>query len=149
MDPSKTEQVFEDRRRNLATLSVVHRVGESLRLAWTREEVWGAVRSVAEALGASAAALRLAADEDEGEDFSSGFDDAERELFVARFGVGDERTRTGDVVELGWDDGRMQVDRDTEIAVELLCEHVAGALERVRAQQPDRERAFANVVGLR
>ena len=102
VDPSKTEQVFEDRRRNLATLSVVHRVGETLRMAWTREEVWGAVRSVAEALGASAAALRLAADEDEGEDFSSGFDDAERELFVARFGVGDERTRTGDVVELGW-----------------------------------------------
>ena len=41
-------------------------------------------------------------------------------------------------------DGRDTVDRDTEIAIELLCEHAAAALERL-----GRATGSANVVSLR
>jgi hypothetical protein len=36
-------------------------------------------------------------------------------------------------IELGFTDGRRTVDRDTEIAIELLCEHVHAAVERMAA----------------
>lgn len=38
-------------------------------------------------------------------------------------------------LERGFDDGRTTIDRDTEIAVELLCDHVALALERVEREE--------------
>jgi len=36
----------------------------------------------------------------------------------------------GGTIELGWTD-RAAIDRDTEIAVEQLCGHLASALERM------------------
>ena len=36
----------------------------------------------------------------------------------------------GGAIELGWSDGRTRVERDTEIGVELLCEHVLQALQQ-------------------
>ena len=33
---------------------------------------------------------------------------------------------------LGWADGREAIDRDTEIAVEIFCEHLGEALDLVR-----------------
>ena len=38
-------------------------------------------------------------------------------------------------IELGFTDGRRTVDRDTEIAIELLCEHIHAAVERIAAAQ--------------
>jgi UDP-GlcNAc:undecaprenyl-phosphate GlcNAc-1-phosphate transferase len=62
--------------------------------------------------------------------FSEGFDEADATLFRARYGLLPERP--GDMhVEFGFDDGRTTVDRDTEIAIELLCDHVSAALERI------------------
>jgi UDP-GlcNAc:undecaprenyl-phosphate GlcNAc-1-phosphate transferase len=50
-------------------------------------------------------------------------------------------------LELGWSDGRTVVDRDTEIALEILCDHVSAALERIeRAEEPS---FLAKVVNLR
>ena len=57
-----------------------------------------------------------------------------------------ERPDTG-VLELGWVDGRKQIDRDTEIAVELLCEHVLHALSRIEeAAAPNDVRAIEATV---
>ena len=52
----------------------------------------------------------------------------------ARFSLLGERPDEGRI-ELGFSDGRRTVDRDTEIAVELLCEHVHAAVERIAARQ--------------
>ena len=38
-------------------------------------------------------------------------------------------------IELGFTDGRRTVDRDTEIAIELLCEHIHAAVERIAAAE--------------
>ena len=42
-------------------------------------------------------------------------------------------TRAGDPsLILGWDDGRTSIDRDTEIAAEIFCEHLGEALDALR-----------------
>jgi UDP-GlcNAc:undecaprenyl-phosphate GlcNAc-1-phosphate transferase len=51
----------------------------------------------------------------------------------ARFSLLGERPDDGRL-ELGFTDGRRTVDRDTEIAVELLCEHVYAAVQRIAAR---------------
>jgi UDP-GlcNAc:undecaprenyl-phosphate GlcNAc-1-phosphate transferase len=64
--------------------------------------------------------------------WSTGFDEAGPDLFRARYSLLGERPDEG-MVEFGWTDGRTLVDRDTEIAIELLCEHALGALARIEA----------------
>ena len=93
--------------------------------------MWIATWPAARALGASAIALRLGAPGAGGAAaFADGFDDAGPDLFRVRYGVVPERP-DANVLELGFSDGRRGLDRDTEIAVELLCDHVCGALERL------------------
>jgi hypothetical protein len=105
------------------------------------------IRAIADSLGASAVALHLP---DEGQGvanrFTEGFDEAGPELLRARYGVLPERP--GDThIELGWSDGRTSVDRDTEIAIELLCDHLSIALERLEGGgEPS---ILAKVVNLR
>ena len=69
-------------------------------------------------------------------EFSWGFDEAPATVLRARFSLLGERPDDGRL-ELGFTDGRRTVDRDTEIAVELLCEHVHAAVERFAAKHDD------------
>ncbi|MEO7667731.1 MAG: MraY family glycosyltransferase [Polyangia bacterium] len=58
-------------------------------------------------------------------------------LFHARFGLIGMKHDEG-LLELTWDDGRTALDRDTEISLELFCDHVASAYERTR-YKPDKD----------
>ena len=72
--------------------------------------------------------------------FSHGFDDSEPAaiaLFQAQFAV----PGTENVLELGWTDGRREIDRDVEIAVDIFCDHLADALEMLREGKPLRHPA--------
>jgi len=143
----KTQRLLDDRRRNLEVRAAIRRIGETLRSARNVDEAWIALGFAAEAIGASAVALHLP---DEGQDapnrFTDGFDEAGPELFRARYGVLPERT--GDThIELGWSNGRTSVDRDTEIAIELLCDHLSIALERLESDGA--RSVLAKVVNLR
>jgi len=51
-----------------------------------------------------------------------------RSQFVVPGGRAMER-----LLVLGWTDGRVEIDRDTEIAVEIFCEHLGEALDLVKA----------------
>ncbi len=122
-----------DRRRNLEMRSAVRGVGEAMRHSASVDEIWEGVKGAAAALGASCAALTLVerrGDESATTMRSVGFDEAGPELFRARYSLLGERPDEG-AIELGWTDGRTAVDRDTEIGVELLCEHVMTALQRL------------------
>jgi UDP-GlcNAc:undecaprenyl-phosphate GlcNAc-1-phosphate transferase len=134
IDLAGAQTALAGRKRNLETRAAIRRVGEALRSARSDSDVWVGIRMAARALGASAVALRLAEPRDvDDEPFHDGFDDAGLELFRARYGLFPERP--GDThLELGFDDGRTTIDRDTEIAIELLCDHVALALERVERE---------------
>src|SRR5207245_9879746 len=47
--------------------------------------------------------------------------------FLAHFNLPDEMGK----VELEWHDGRVELDRDHELATEVMCGHIAHALRRV------------------
>jgi hypothetical protein len=57
--------------------------------------------------------------------------DASAEAYRGRFVVpGGKAERT---LELGWTDGRQEIDRDTEIAVDIFCEYLGDALDAAKA----------------
>jgi UDP-GlcNAc:undecaprenyl-phosphate GlcNAc-1-phosphate transferase len=143
---SKAQHVLGERRRNLFVRRELRRIGELLREARTPDEAWVAVRMAARAVGATAVALHLPEDRAGDPDLlCEGFDEAGPELLRARYSLLPERP--GDThVELGWTDGRAEVDRDTEIAIELLCDHLSGALERI--ERGGAPAALAKVVNL-
>ena len=130
----EARKLGRERKRNLKLRAAVRAAGESLRLATGLEDVWRVVKSVVPALGASCAALAVV--ERNGDtkrtEFAVGFEEAGPEVLRARYSLLGERPDEGGL-ELGWADGRKTVDRDTEIAVELLCEHVYSALQRFEA----------------
>jgi UDP-GlcNAc:undecaprenyl-phosphate/decaprenyl-phosphate GlcNAc-1-phosphate transferase len=148
IDLQHAERLLEQRRRNVETRAAIRRVGSGLRSARSRAEVWAAIRIAARALGADGVSLRLGEAPDE-ETLSSGFAGADADRFRARFALGHIPVRD-EYVELGWSDGRTSVDRDTEIAIELLCDQVSVALERLRAVEfGESFRAVRKVAGIR
>jgi UDP-GlcNAc:undecaprenyl-phosphate GlcNAc-1-phosphate transferase len=150
MNLSKVQAGLAQRRHNLEVRTAVRRAGEALRQAGTLEQVWQVVRGTAEPLGAVAVGLELGRFKGHAGagPFSKGFEDAEGELLRARYGLVAERPGD-DFVDFGWLDGRSEVDRDTEIAIELLCEHVVVALERIEKTLPASPAAPGKVIGLR
>jgi UDP-GlcNAc:undecaprenyl-phosphate GlcNAc-1-phosphate transferase len=143
---AKVQSVLQERRRNLTVRRAIRAVGETLRGARRPDDVWAALRVAARTVGASAVALHVPPDRPgDPVAFSEGFDDAGGDVFRARYGVFPERP--GDTeIELGWADGRSRIDRDTEIGIEILCDHLSAALDRI-GDLPDP--ALAKVVNLR
>jgi hypothetical protein len=144
-------EVMGDRRRNLEMRGAIREIGESLRGAAAAEEVWECVKRAGRSLGATCVELALA--ESRGGERvvavrSVGFDEADAGLLRARYSLLGERPDDG-AIELGWSDGRATVDRDTEIAVELLCEHVFAAVRRIGGLGAGEENGGAKVVRLR
>jgi UDP-GlcNAc:undecaprenyl-phosphate GlcNAc-1-phosphate transferase len=132
----RRRELLEERRRNLELRAGVREAAERLRTAAGPEEVWDVVREVGlELLGARSVRLWL----------PSGLGTAlfatpgDPARFLSRFGLLGDRPGAA-TLELGWDDGRTALDRDTEVAVELLCDRVAAAIGRV---EPARGRRSA------
>ncbi len=143
-DVARAQELLVQRRWNLGARTAIRKIGERLRRAETLREVWDATRAAAEPLGARAIALQ--APELADSSLSEGFDEFEERdpaLLRARFGLVAERPGERHL-ELGFSDGRDSVDRDTEILVELLCDHLSAALDRIGLRSPD----AANVVDI-
>jgi UDP-GlcNAc:undecaprenyl-phosphate GlcNAc-1-phosphate transferase len=128
-------KLLSDRKQNLDMRAAVRKAGEQLKRAENADAIWEVVREVAGELKASCVALVVVARNGtvRRTEFSWGFDQAPSSLLRARFSLLGERPDEGGI-ELGYGDGRRTVDRDTEIAVELLCEHVHAAVERIAAR---------------
>jgi UDP-GlcNAc:undecaprenyl-phosphate GlcNAc-1-phosphate transferase len=149
----------DQRRRNRALRVAVRPFADRLRRATGPEEIWESVRDASAVFEASAVRLELLEASPFGNPstivFSSGspmLADAVDETptptptpghFQARFGLLGIRREEGHI-ELSWHDARTELDRDIEIAVELFCDYVVDAYDRVRshtraAKQPTRE----------
>ncbi len=132
VDLAKAQEALVDRRRNLDLRAAVDRAGERLRATSVPQGVWEIVRDAAPVFGAVGVGLtlgRLAGRSDEGT-WSHGLDDLPPDALRARYGLIAERPGDNHL-DLAWTDGRDAVHRDVEIAVELLCEHVSEALDRI------------------
>ncbi|MEA2696967.1 MAG: hypothetical protein QOI66_1238 [Myxococcales bacterium] len=134
----------EQRRRSRALRAAVRPFADRLRRAVTIEDVWTSVREVTSVFDAKCARLDLSS-RTGGHvstplSFTMGFDEVAEagstsKLFRARFVLVGVKPDDG-AVEMAWDDGRKELDRDTEIAIELFCDYLAQACDRVRETIP-------------
>jgi UDP-GlcNAc:undecaprenyl-phosphate GlcNAc-1-phosphate transferase len=125
---------MKERRRNLVTQGVVRRAGRDVRDAASLDDVWRQVRRVGRVLGATCVGMAIASEDGEAATWSEGLDEAPLSLLRVRYGLNFERPGAN-YVEFGWSDGRTSVDRDSEIAIELLCHHLTGAVERLEDER--------------
>jgi UDP-GlcNAc:undecaprenyl-phosphate/decaprenyl-phosphate GlcNAc-1-phosphate transferase len=134
-----------DRKRNRATRAALQPLGRRLRELHAPSEMWPVVVEAAAVLGAVSVRLEMEpqatgretpatfAHAPAGEE-APRIDAIFRFRFVVPGSKGNVRT-----LELGWADGRQEIDRDTEIAAEIFCEHLGEALDLAR------NRGFAGV----
>jgi UDP-GlcNAc:undecaprenyl-phosphate GlcNAc-1-phosphate transferase len=122
-----------DRKRNRALRSALRPLGRKLRQARSATELWPIVIEAGAVVGATAVRLRGNGGVEGTTAFSHGFaagseDDDGLEHRSVRFivpsGKGSDR-----VLELRWPDGRSEVDHDTEVAIDIFCEHLGDSLE--------------------
>jgi UDP-GlcNAc:undecaprenyl-phosphate GlcNAc-1-phosphate transferase len=150
------------RERNQRVRSVVREIGEALEGAADLDAVWASVKGIAPALGAREMTLSLIVREEKGEDIRSVLrwhaDDgapASGALSTVRLelgGTATQRGRLGDLLVL-WRDGRREVDRDDEIALEMVVDRLELALGRLRRDpspgEAPAEADPSNVIALR
>jgi UDP-GlcNAc:undecaprenyl-phosphate GlcNAc-1-phosphate transferase len=123
-----------ERKKNKALRAAARPLGQRLRQVRTLEEVWGIVTEAGAVFGAVVVRVGPApAFRHEYEQTSVG----PNEVFEARFAL--PGSACG--LELGWRDGRREIDRDTEIAVDIFCEHLAEAVAKVSSTQAQRPTA--------
>ncbi|HEV8323796.1 MAG TPA: MraY family glycosyltransferase [Myxococcota bacterium] len=138
--------------RTLELRLAVRALGERIRHCATPTELWEALRERLGSLGADCVGLTVLEPKADGTRgttrYESGFDEGGKKPLRARFALLGEAEELG-ALDLGWRDGRREVEHDVEIAVEILCEHVGQALDRIAAQQRLRAERPDNVKLLR
>lgn len=132
MDVGKARRALQDRKRNLEARAAMRQAGDRLRRANRPEEVWQAVRDALPSLGVSGCVLTLGRLDGRAGcgPWRWGAAAPPMGALCARYGLIPERPGD-DHLDLVWTDGRETVHRDTEIAIEILCDHVSTALERI------------------
>jgi UDP-GlcNAc:undecaprenyl-phosphate/decaprenyl-phosphate GlcNAc-1-phosphate transferase len=138
-------QTTEYRKRNRAVRAALRPLGRRLQQLRTSAEMWPLVVEAAAVVGAVFVQLHVEAVgpapvDDSGVPISFTHGPPEPEvgtaaLFSFRFSIPGPKERNR-VLELGWIDGRREIDRDTEIAVEIFCERLAEALDLARRSSP-------------
>jgi UDP-GlcNAc:undecaprenyl-phosphate/decaprenyl-phosphate GlcNAc-1-phosphate transferase len=128
----RLEALLEVRRRNQALHADVRRASDRLRGAADLGELWPEVRRAADQLGAVGVELQLAvpAGGDHGISYVAGA--TKDGLLCTRSPLAQELG--SGCLELRWRD-RATLDRDTEIAVEILCGEVTSAIARIRRRR--------------
>jgi UDP-GlcNAc:undecaprenyl-phosphate GlcNAc-1-phosphate transferase len=121
-----------ERKRTRALRAAVRPFSQRLRRTKTLEEIWPVVTEAISVFGAVGMNLRLgtAVDGNGGNLFSSGLDGlgTGSNVFRAQFVVPVPGGKATEQLL----DGRREVDRDTEIAVDILCEYLGDAFEAVK-----------------
>jgi UDP-GlcNAc:undecaprenyl-phosphate/decaprenyl-phosphate GlcNAc-1-phosphate transferase len=124
-----------DRKRNKALLAAIRPLGRRLRQLQNVEEMWPSVVEAATAVGATAVSLRTRStfESDTAPSATSmshevGADSDSAVVFRAQFSVPCGKRREC-LLEFRWTDGRGEVDRDTEIAIEVFCEYLGSAID--------------------
>jgi UDP-GlcNAc:undecaprenyl-phosphate GlcNAc-1-phosphate transferase len=119
------------RRRNVKLRRSVRRAIDALAAAPTLTDIWEAVRPLQADLEASFMELRIEGPlAGQAQEFRAEETAAEAVLFSTRFEVGEGDDRRG-FLSVGWADGRTAIDRDEELAVELIADAVGGAAARL------------------
>jgi UDP-GlcNAc:undecaprenyl-phosphate/decaprenyl-phosphate GlcNAc-1-phosphate transferase len=123
-----------ERKRNKVMRGSVRPLGRRLREIQNPELMWPLVVEAAGVVGAAAVKLRVGAagrsPAQEPSFFSHRFEDSaeDADTFWSQFSVPSSKGLNS-LLEVGWTDGRSEIDRDTEIAVDIFCEYLGEALD--------------------
>jgi UDP-GlcNAc:undecaprenyl-phosphate/decaprenyl-phosphate GlcNAc-1-phosphate transferase len=119
-----------DRKRNRALRAAVRPIGRRLQQARTMDEIVPIIHEATTVFGAATMTVRASSDDPASVLVFPVSDDAAAEAFRGQFivpgGKPSER-----ILEVFWHDGRREVDRDTEIAVDVFCEYLANAIDAI------------------
>jgi UDP-GlcNAc:undecaprenyl-phosphate GlcNAc-1-phosphate transferase len=120
-----------ERKRNRALRAGVRPLLRRLRDVRTLEGIWEVVSQAGAVLGASGIRVHVTdptVREGTPVSFSLGFEEVSgpANAFRAHFAVPGGKTSER-TLELEWRDGRQEIDRDTEIAIDILCEYLGEA----------------------
>jgi UDP-GlcNAc:undecaprenyl-phosphate/decaprenyl-phosphate GlcNAc-1-phosphate transferase len=120
-----------DRKRNRALRAAVRPLGRRLQQVRRIDEIPPIIVEAAGVFGATEISLRVGAESIVNATASGEPPASDLEVFQGQFPVpgGKSLERTLDVK---WQDGRNEIDRDTEIAVDILCEYIANALDALQ-----------------
>jgi UDP-GlcNAc:undecaprenyl-phosphate GlcNAc-1-phosphate transferase len=124
LDWNSLGEVLCQRRRNVERRRRLAVVASQLDFAAEAEGIAATLAQVGPVLEVDHVALRAS-----GRSWTYG-SASRKDLRVVSYGLRPERPGA-DVLEIGWVGGHAVVDRDVEIAIELLCGHVRAALRRV------------------
>jgi UDP-GlcNAc:undecaprenyl-phosphate/decaprenyl-phosphate GlcNAc-1-phosphate transferase len=128
--------VAEVRRRNVELRSTVHELNAGIASSESLEGIWEAVRPIAEALDGSRLELRFDRSHDglrEAITFETERDAGAALPLDVRVELRSATTVIGHL-RFSWRDGRGEVNRDEELAIELAADFIARAAQRVFAR---------------
>ncbi len=131
--PPPGATLTEIRERNLSLRAAVREAGERIRQAEGREELWETLEELAPLLGAQELRLELRSHAAPGSRrvalFTWQLDESPLAAPVeVRLPLGSEQAGS---LAVSWRNGAGEVDRDQEIALELLAEHLTSAVDRL------------------
>jgi UDP-GlcNAc:undecaprenyl-phosphate GlcNAc-1-phosphate transferase len=136
LDLRRAGGVGELRRKNIRLRSLVKDVTDAVRAAPGVKDIWAAVRPLAEALDASSLSLRLERQREgnrEGLTFETQRPAGSALPLEVRLEV-----KAGDVLlgglSIGWRDGRSEINRDEELALELVVDAVGDRMMKLLAE---------------
>jgi UDP-GlcNAc:undecaprenyl-phosphate GlcNAc-1-phosphate transferase len=147
LSPERTFEVAEVRKRNQRLRTAVRDLSAWLGQCSSIEATWEVLRPLADAVEAAKLELRLQRD-GEGHRDETVFQ-TEREEAGSGFPVGLRLPLGGAEHPMGtltviWKDGRLEVNRDEELACEVVADQVSGVLQRLVARSSaDPERVVA------
>jgi UDP-GlcNAc:undecaprenyl-phosphate GlcNAc-1-phosphate transferase len=150
IDPVSARKNAEARARNQNIRGVVREIGEQLKDAHHVDVVWNSVKYLGPLLNAREMRMSIVVQEAAGEEVRAVHawrnsevpeHDTQAPCVVTlplegRPPVGANEARSlGDIV-VKWTDGRRQIERDDEIALEIVKDHLETALERIAIRRP-------------
>jgi UDP-GlcNAc:undecaprenyl-phosphate/decaprenyl-phosphate GlcNAc-1-phosphate transferase len=148
LDLRRAGSVGEARRKNIALRSLVKGLTRGIQKAGSLQELWAAVRPLAEALDVARLELRFQHQHDgltDGVVFETLRPAGSALPLEVRIEVKDEEVPLG-WLHLSWRDGRAEINRDEELALELVADAVA---ERAASLMARAEAEPGRVVALR
>lgn len=135
LDLRRAADVQQVRQRNIRLRSLVKDVTRAVRAAPSLQDVWGALRPLAEAMEVSRQELRIqrvSGGLTEGIVFETQRPAGTEVPFEVHIDVKDDEQVLGSLL-LVWRDGRSAINRDEELALEVVADAVAERAARLQA----------------
>lgn len=133
-----TQKVVATRTRNLQLRSLVKATQQAIDRARSMTAIWEAMRPLAGELGADRLELRVMKASFDGERdgvvYETRRDAGTAPQVEVQVPLGERQADTGRLV-VSWRDGRTEIDRDEELALEMIADTAANKVERLTLEK--------------